>query len=79
VSNGLSGNRAGSEVTLESLIRSYGYWAILISTFVEGETILVLGGLAAFRVSFPSAGSYTGGVYRQPMRGPVVLLLGSVV
>lgn len=32
---------------LESLISEYGYWAVLIGTFFEGETILVLGGLAA--------------------------------
>ena len=33
--------------SLESLIADYGYWAILIGTFLEGETILVLGGIAA--------------------------------
>jgi membrane protein DedA with SNARE-associated domain len=32
---------------LDALIREYGYLAILIGTFLEGETILVLGGLAA--------------------------------
>jgi len=32
---------------LQSLIESYGYAAILIGTFLEGETILVLAGLAA--------------------------------
>jgi len=35
--------------TLESLIETYGYLAILIGTFLEGETILVLGGFAAHR------------------------------
>lgn len=34
-------------MSLHSLISEYGYWAILIGTFLEGETILVLGGLAA--------------------------------
>ncbi|MFN8643508.1 MAG: DedA family protein [Candidatus Binatia bacterium] len=34
---------------IESLIGHYGYLAILIGTFLEGETILVLGGLAAHR------------------------------
>lgn len=29
------------------LIRDYGYLAILIGTFLEGETILILGGVAA--------------------------------
>ena len=29
------------------LIQSYGYWAILAGTFLEGETILVLAGFAA--------------------------------
>jgi membrane protein DedA with SNARE-associated domain len=33
--------------TLEYLIRAYGYWALLVGTFFEGETILMLGGLAA--------------------------------
>jgi membrane protein DedA with SNARE-associated domain len=32
---------------LEYLIRSYGYWALLIGTFFEGETILIIGGLLA--------------------------------
>jgi len=31
----------------EYLIRTYGYWALLAGTFVEGETILMLGGLSA--------------------------------
>ncbi|MGD9763538.1 MAG: DedA family protein [Candidatus Binatia bacterium] len=34
---------------LESLISRYGYLAILVGTFLEGETILVLGGFAAHR------------------------------
>ena len=34
---------------LESLIDTYGYLAILVGTFLEGETILVLGGFAAHR------------------------------
>jgi membrane protein DedA with SNARE-associated domain len=33
--------------TLTELIRNYGYLAILIGTFFEGETILILGGFAA--------------------------------
>ena len=32
---------------LQSIIEHYGYAAILIGTFLEGETILVLAGLAA--------------------------------
>ena len=32
---------------LQSIIETYGYAAILIGTFLEGETILVLAGLAA--------------------------------
>jgi membrane protein DedA with SNARE-associated domain len=32
---------------LQSIIENYGYVAILIGTFLEGETILVLAGLAA--------------------------------
>lgn len=34
-------------MTLESLLVSYGYLAVLVGTFFEGETILVLGGVAA--------------------------------
>lgn len=34
---------------LESLIDTYGYWAILVGTFFEGETVLLLGGFAASR------------------------------
>ena len=33
--------------TLTELIKNYGYLAILIGTFLEGETILILGGFAA--------------------------------
>jgi len=36
-------------MNLEQLISDYGYWAIAIGTFLEGETILVLGGFAAHR------------------------------
>lgn len=32
---------------LEHYIETYGYWAVLIGTFLEGETILVLAGFAA--------------------------------
>jgi membrane protein DedA with SNARE-associated domain len=34
--------------TLKSLIADYGYLAIFIGCFLEGETILVLGGFAAY-------------------------------
>jgi membrane protein DedA with SNARE-associated domain len=33
--------------TFESIIRDYGYWALLIGTFFEGETILIIAGLSA--------------------------------
>ena len=36
-----------SHETLAQLIQQYGYLAILIGTFLEGETILILGGFAA--------------------------------
>ena len=32
---------------LDSFVRNYGYWALLVGTFIEGETILMLGGLSA--------------------------------
>lgn len=34
-------------MSLADLISSYGYLAIIIGTFLEGETVLVLGGFAA--------------------------------
>ena len=36
-------------MTLESFVDTYGYMAIMVGTFFEGETILVLGGFAAHR------------------------------
>jgi len=53
---------------LEQLITSYGYWALLVGTFLEGETILVLAGFLAHRgfLSLPLvilvalAGSFAG-------------------
>lgn len=57
-----------SHELLSELIRNYGYLAILIGTFLEGETILLLGGLAAHMgylelpwvVTAALAGSFTG-------------------
>lgn len=34
---------------LEALIQQYGYFAIVVGTFLEGETVLLLGGFAAHR------------------------------
>ena len=34
-------------MNLENIINNYGYAALVIGTFLEGETILVLGGVAA--------------------------------
>ncbi len=34
-------------IPFESLLKTYGYWAVFIGTFAEGETILILGGFAA--------------------------------
>lgn len=38
---------ANNTENMESLIEHYGYWAILLGTFLEGETILILGGFVA--------------------------------
>ena len=32
----------------EQLIRDYGYWALFIGTFLEGETIVIIAGFMAF-------------------------------
>ncbi len=34
---------------LEELLSAYGYWAILAGCFFEGETVLVIGGFAAYQ------------------------------
>ena len=34
-------------MSLEGLITTYGYWALLVGTFCEGETVLLLAGIAA--------------------------------
>jgi membrane protein DedA with SNARE-associated domain len=34
-------------MTIQYLIDTYGYLAVLVGTFLEGETVLVLGGIAA--------------------------------
>ena len=36
-------------MSLEGFISTYGYSAIVVGTFLEGETILILGGFAAHR------------------------------
>lgn len=36
-------------MSLEEIISTYGYTAIVVGTFFEGETILVIGGFAAHR------------------------------
>jgi membrane protein DedA with SNARE-associated domain len=36
-------------MTVENWINTYGYWAILFGTFLEGETVLILGGFAAYQ------------------------------
>jgi len=55
-------------MTLEHFVSTYGFWAILVGTFLEGEMILVMGGFAAYQgyLSFPLVvlaaflGSYSG-------------------
>jgi len=34
---------------LEQLVETYGYWAVLLGTFLEGETIVILAGFGAHR------------------------------
>jgi len=38
---------------LEHLIESFGLWAVLIGTLLEGETVLILGAIAAHRGYLP--------------------------
>ena len=39
-------------MTLTALIASYGYCALFIGTFLEGETVLITAGFAAHRGIF---------------------------
>jgi membrane protein DedA with SNARE-associated domain len=39
-------------MTLDHWINTYGYWALLLGTFFEGETVLILGGFAAYQGYF---------------------------
>jgi len=43
----INSGSTGISFIMETFLQTYGYWDILIGTFLEGETILVLGGLAA--------------------------------
>lgn len=43
-------------MTVETLIAAYGYWAVLIGTFFEGETIVLAAGFAAHRGYLDLAG-----------------------
>ena len=36
-------------IDIPGLIDAYGYWAVAIGAFLEGETVLALAGLAAYR------------------------------
>ncbi|TCV88062.1 DedA family protein [Sulfurirhabdus autotrophica] len=55
-------------MTLQSFIENYGYFAVLLGTFLEGETVLVMAGFAAFRgyldlplvIAVAFAGSFLG-------------------
>jgi len=38
-------------IDVNSLLDNYGYWAVFIGCLLEGETILILGGLAAHQTS----------------------------
>ena len=49
-SNTGSGTRVPhKDMSLESMIATYGYGAVLVGTFLEGETVVLLGGFAAHR------------------------------
>lgn len=51
-------------MSLPALIAAYGYYAVFLGTFIEGETVLVLGGIAAHRgylvLSWVMVAAFTG-------------------
>lgn len=52
-------------MSLTALIVAYGYYAVFLGAFIEGETVLVLGGIAAHRgylnLSWVMAAAFAGG------------------
>jgi membrane protein DedA with SNARE-associated domain len=36
-------------MSLELLVKTFGYWALFVGTFLEGETILIICGFFAHR------------------------------
>lgn len=53
--------------TIRQFVENYGYWALLIGTFLEGETIVILGGIAAhagyLEIGWVIACSFTGATF----------------
>lgn len=64
-------------MTLESVVDTYGYVAVLVGTFLEGETILVLGGFAAHKGVSGSALGDPGRLCGQSLWRPALLFFGS--
>ena len=71
-------------MSLEQIITEYGYWAIFLGTFLEGETILIIGGFFAhsghlvlpFVILLAFAGTFLGDqlfFYLGRIRGMVVV------
>ena len=60
-------------MTLEYLISQYGYVALFIGVFLEGETILILAGFAAHLGHLKSRLGHTGRLCRESGRGSILL------
>jgi membrane protein DedA with SNARE-associated domain len=45
--NGWTGYPGSMLTQVEALIAAHGYWVVFVGTFLEGETVLVVGGMAA--------------------------------
>ena len=63
-------------MNLPELIETYGYWAVLGGTLLEGESVLLLAGFAAHRGYLDLPIVVGVAIARQLPRRPGLLLLG---
>ena len=64
---------------LDRLIDTYGYWAILVGTLLEGETILILGGFACLSGIFGFTRGHPDGLHGWALRRPIVFFPGEEI
>jgi len=63
-----------SGMTLDSLVRTYGYPGLFLGTFFEGETVLIFGGLTAKLGYLKLPWVMFFALFRRLFRGPAIFL-----